>query len=145
MSAAPSAPVPGADFIYADENSRPLMAMAKNQNGETWENRVSFCDVRENVATSRYRNGTATRATVYHRIGRLEQEGIIAGYTVRVGSDYDRRLVRAHVMIKLSPKLTGETASALVVIPELSALYSISGEYDFIACSRPQISASWTS
>jgi DNA-binding Lrp family transcriptional regulator len=36
-------------------------------------------------------------------------------------------------MIKLSPKLTGETESALTAIPELSALYSISGENDFIA------------
>src|SRR3954447_22734865 len=54
-----------------------------------------------------------SRANIYSRIGRLEQEGIIEGYTVRVGLKHDQRLVRAHVMIKSLPKLTRQTESEL--------------------------------
>jgi DNA-binding Lrp family transcriptional regulator len=74
-----------------------------------------------------------SRATVYSRIARLEQDGIIEGYTVRIGLEHDRRLVRAHVMIKLIPKLTRETEKKLVAMPGLTALHSISGEFDMIA------------
>jgi DNA-binding Lrp family transcriptional regulator len=76
---------------------------------------------------------SVSRATVYARIARLEQEGIIEGYTVRIGLQHDRRLVRAHVMIKLLPKLTHETVSALSAMSMVTALYSISGEHDLIA------------
>lgn len=89
-------------------------------------------DARRQVSVLAAATGVS-RATVYTRIGRMEQQGVIDGYTVRVGADYDRSLVRAHVMIKLSPKLTAETEAALSAIPELSALYSISGENDLIA------------
>lgn len=89
-------------------------------------------DARRQVSTLASAVGVS-RATVYTRIAKLEQQGVIGGYTVRVGEDYDKSLVRAHVMIKLSPKLTAETATALAAMPELSALYSISGEHDMIA------------
>ena len=89
-------------------------------------------DARRQVSTLAGAVGVS-RATVYTRIAKLEQQGVIGGYTVRVGEDYDKSLVRAHVMIKLSPKLTAETEKALAAIPELSALYSISGENDLIA------------
>ena len=74
-----------------------------------------------------------SRATVYSRIARLEKEGIVEGYTIRVGSEHDRKLVRAHVMIKLIPKLTRETVAALGQLHGVTALYSISGEHDLIA------------
>jgi DNA-binding Lrp family transcriptional regulator len=74
-----------------------------------------------------------SRATVYSRIARLEQEGIIEGYTIRIGLAHDLRLVRAHVMIKLMPKLTRETVAALTAMPRVTALFSISGEHDLIA------------
>lgn len=74
-----------------------------------------------------------SRSTVYSRLVRLEQDGVIAGYTVRVGADYQRSLVRAHMMIKLLPKLTQETIAELVRMPQVAALYSVSGENDLIA------------
>lgn len=102
-----------------DEFDRELLALLRQ-------------DARQQVSTLATSLGVS-RATIYSRLGRLEQQGVIAGYTVRVGADYQRSLVRAHVMIKLLPKLTRETQQALVAIPELSALYSISGEHDMIA------------
>lgn len=74
-----------------------------------------------------------SRANVYARIARLEQEGIIEGYTVRIGLKHDQRLVRAHVMIKLIPKLTRQTEAELVAMRGVTALHSISGEHDMIA------------
>jgi len=74
-----------------------------------------------------------SRANIYARLSRLEQDGIIQGYTVRLGSDYDRRLIRAQVMIKFQLKLAKATEEQLAAIAELSALHAISGEYDLIA------------
>jgi len=74
-----------------------------------------------------------TRSTLQSRLQRLEKKGIITGYTVRLGNDYERQLVRAHVLIKVAQKLTGNTISQLRKIPEITALYAISGEYDLIA------------
>ncbi len=74
-----------------------------------------------------------SRANVYARLSRLEEEGIIGGYTVRLGDPYDRRLIRAQVMIKALLKHAKAIEEALAAIPELSALHAISGEYDLIA------------
>jgi DNA-binding Lrp family transcriptional regulator len=74
-----------------------------------------------------------SRATVYSRIARLEQERIITGYTVRVGAEHHRRMIRAHVMIKVLPKYMRETERMLADIPQLTTLHAISGEYDFMA------------
>jgi DNA-binding Lrp family transcriptional regulator len=52
---------------------------------------------------------------------------------VRLGADYDLRMIRAHVMIKVYPKVTQETQAALATMPEVTGLYAISGQHDFIA------------
>ena len=36
---------------------------------------------------------------------RLEERGIIGGYTVRLTEDYARARIRAHVLITVAPKL----------------------------------------
>ena len=74
-----------------------------------------------------------SRTAIYSSIERLERQGTITGYTVRLGEDYDRSLIRAHVMIKLYPKATQATQDQLVTRPEVAGLYAISGEYDLIA------------
>lgn len=74
-----------------------------------------------------------SRANVYARLSRLEEEGVIQGYTVRLGDDYHRRLIRAQVMIKVQLKLAKATEAQLAEIAELSALHAISGEYDLSA------------
>jgi len=73
-----------------------------------------------------------SRASVYARIERLERSGVIAGYTIRLGGAYDQRLIRAHVMLKVAPRLSQALERKLVDMPELIALHAISGEYDMI-------------
>ena len=74
-----------------------------------------------------------SRSAVYARLARLEKHGPIQGYTVKLKGDYDRRLIRAHVMIKVLPKLSRITERHLAAMPGLTALYSVSGEHDLIA------------
>ena len=74
-----------------------------------------------------------SRAAVYTRLERLQKRGPIEGYTVRFKPDYHRRMIRAHVMIKVLPKLSRATEQQLVTMPALTALYTVSGEHDLIA------------
>lgn len=74
-----------------------------------------------------------SRASVYARLSRLEKRGPIQGYTVKLQADYNRRLIRAHVMIKVLPKLSRATERQLTAMPALTALYTVSGEHDLIA------------
>jgi DNA-binding Lrp family transcriptional regulator len=74
-----------------------------------------------------------SRSGVYARLSRLEKMGPIQGYTVKLRADYNRRLIRAHVMIKVLPKLSRATEQQLAAMPALTALYTVSGEHDLIA------------
>lgn len=74
-----------------------------------------------------------SRALVYAGIARLEQDGTIDGYTVRIGAAHDQRMVRAHVMLNLQPKLAQAIAEQIGALPELTALHAIAGPFDMIA------------
>lgn len=94
-------------------------------------------DARRNVSELAHLLGVS-RTAVYSSIERLERQGTIAGYTVRLGDGYDRSLIRAHVMIKVYPKATQATQDQLAIIPAVAALHAISGEYDLIAMLEAQ-------
>jgi DNA-binding Lrp family transcriptional regulator len=74
-----------------------------------------------------------SRASVYARMRSLESRGVIEAYTIRVNPRHERGLIRAHVMLKLSAKLVRGTERHLNAMPEVIALYAISGVYDLIA------------
>lgn len=74
-----------------------------------------------------------SRSTVNSRIKRLEDTGVIKGYTLEYGEDYAKQLVSAHVLIKVNQKLTARTNRDLRQVPEIRAVYAISGDYDLIA------------
>ena len=74
-----------------------------------------------------------SRTTVQSRIERLEREGVISGYTVRVHDEYDRSHLRAHIMIAVHPKQMTSVVAALRAMPELRVLHSVSGSHDLIA------------
>lgn len=74
-----------------------------------------------------------SRATVYARLRKLQQSGIIEGFTVRLNPEVDRRQIRAHVLIKVSGKLARATERQLQAMSEVTALHAISGVYDLIA------------
>lgn len=74
-----------------------------------------------------------SRSTVQNRITKLEESGVIKGYAVQYGSEYQDNLVSSHVSIKVKQKLTTKTNAELRQVSEVSELYAISGEYDLIA------------
>ncbi|RRD65582.1 Lrp/AsnC family transcriptional regulator [Comamonadaceae bacterium OH2310_COT-174] len=73
------------------------------------------------------------RTTVQSRMQRLQREGVIAGYTVRVSDESERGHIRAHIMVQLAPRQMPTVARALHGLPEVRALYSVSGALDLIA------------
>lgn len=88
-------------------------------------------DARQSTAALARKLGVS-RSTVVARIERLLERGVIRGFTVRLGAgDHDG--VRAHVMIKLDAQKARRAELGLTALAGVTALYSISGEYDLIA------------
>lgn len=81
---------------------------------------------------------SVSRATVQNRMQKLQDSGVIKGYTLDLGEAYLANLVSAHVSIKVKQKLTARTNIELRQLPQISALYAISGEYDLIAIVQAQ-------
>lgn len=73
-----------------------------------------------------------SRTTVQSRIERLEQRGVISGYSVKLSSDYERNLVRAHILVTALPKVSAAVETVLRRIPEVRTLHSVSGNFDMI-------------
>ena len=74
-----------------------------------------------------------SRTSVQSRIERLEKQGIIVGYAVRLAPEYGLGAVRAHVMIKVGAKEMRAVTAALSAIAQVRVLHSVSGEVDLIA------------
>lgn len=81
------------------------------------------------------------RTTVLARLQRLEREGVIVGYTVRLGrpnghGEAGASEVHAFVGISAEPKAARRLTDRLAALPELRQLSSVSGEFDYIALLR---------
>ena len=74
-----------------------------------------------------------SRTSVQSRLERLERDGVIVGYSVRVAPEHELGAVRAHVMIKVGPKEARAVTAALKAIPQVRVLHSVSGDVDLIA------------
>lgn len=89
-------------------------------------------DARQTIAQLAKELGIS-RGAIYSRLSRLEEEKIVAGYTVRLGHAFAASRVRAHMMIKTLPRFHREVEQALAGLPQVQAIHAISGEYDIIA------------
>lgn len=81
------------------------------------------------------------RTTVLARLQRLERQGVIVGYTVRLGREEGERGVEAFVGITTEPKTAREVTQRLATLPELRQLFSVSGEFDYIALLHAETTA----
>ncbi|PPJ45341.1 Lrp/AsnC family transcriptional regulator [Rhizobium sp. KAs_5_22] len=75
----------------------------------------------------------ASRATIAARIDRMVADGTIAAFTIRTGSEIRPAGVRAIVMIEVVGKFADRVAHQLRGLPEVRALHSTNGRWDFIA------------
>jgi DNA-binding Lrp family transcriptional regulator len=89
-------------------------------------------NAREPTASLARKLGLA-RSTVQERIARLEREGVITGYTVRLSDESEMRRLRAIVMITADPKQADRAAAELKRMPEVRSLCAVSGAYDMVA------------
>jgi DNA-binding Lrp family transcriptional regulator len=94
-------------------------------------------DARTSTADLARRLGVA-RTTVLARLARLEREGVIVGYTARLGQAEGDRGVEAYVGITTEPKAGALVTQRLAALPELRQLCSVSGEFDYLALLRAE-------
>ena len=92
-------------------------------------------NARESVAALARRMGVA-RSTVKARIARLEAEGVIAGYTVRLGQTPERSAITAHVLLEASAKRADALIRELKSMPAIRGLYAIAGAFDYLAVAE---------
>lgn len=73
-----------------------------------------------------------SRSTAQSRLERLERSGVVAGYSVRLSSDYAASQIRAHLLATFSPKLVADVIAAMGRIPAVRTVHSVSGSFDMI-------------
>ena len=81
--------------------------------------------------------GTA-RTTVLARLARLELEGVIAGYTLRLGQDVLDQGLQAVVGITVQPQSGRDVVRQLERMPEVRQLCAVSGEFDYVVLLRAE-------
>ena len=73
------------------------------------------------------------RGTVQNRIGRLERDGTIAGYTVRLGTPIDERDITALMTIAVEGNSADAVLRSLRGDPAVRTLHTTNGRWDIIA------------
>ena len=98
-------------------------------------------DARASVATLAGRLGVS-RGTVTNRITRLEDSGVINGYTVRLRPDVVPEEIVAWMSIVVEGNRTREVISMLLGEPGVSSLHDTNGRWDLLAELRsPNLNA----
>jgi len=76
---------------------------------------------------------SVSRTAAQMRLQKLERNGVISGYSVKLSDAYLENRVRALVMIKFPPSMRRTIEQQLDGIEQVTSLYSISGIYDLAA------------
>ena len=89
-------------------------------------------DARASVATLAARLGVS-RGTVTNRMQRLEDAGVITGYTVRLRPDTEPDLITAWMSIAVDGNQTREVIAHLLGEPGVAGLHDTNGRWDLLA------------
>jgi len=76
------------------------------------------------------------RTTAQKRLDRLEASGVIQGYTVKLADDSVSGDFQAYINLVVEPRAAAGVSLALEKIPEVQALFTVSGKIDFVAIVR---------
>ena len=96
---------------------------------------VLRANAREPVASLARKLGVS-RTTVQDRLKRLEEQGVIAGYTVKLAKEQTARGIAALVTISVEPRRQVEVAKILAKFMQIETLHTVSGKIDLIAMVR---------
>ena len=102
-----------------DDTDRELLALLRQ-------------DARTPVATLATKLKVA-RGTVQNRMKRLERDGVIVGYTVRVKPQAEAHRIRALMTIVVEGNRGAEVLHTLRGHPNVTGLHSTNGRWDLIA------------
>lgn len=73
------------------------------------------------------------RGTVQNRLSRLEADGTIVGYTVRLRPDVEEQRIRALMTVAVEGNRTEAVIRALRGDPAVGALHTTNGRWDIVA------------
>jgi DNA-binding Lrp family transcriptional regulator len=80
------------------------------------------------------------RTTVHERISRMEDRGVITGYSVVLSEPVDGPRVQVIVLLEVQQKETTRIVRRLEAYPEIKLCLSINGEYDLLlSAEAPRI------
>ena len=72
------------------------------------------------------------RSTVQARLERLEANGTIAGYTLKMGQAGQKRRIQATVLLTIEPRAQANILMRLKNIPEVERVNTTSGRFDLL-------------
>ena len=99
-------------------------------------------DARATIASLAKQLGVA-RGTVQNRIARLENDGTIVGYSVRLEPQVEEHRIRALMTITVEGNRIDAVIAALRGDPAVGALHSTNGRWDIVAELRADSLASF--
>lgn len=94
-------------------------------------------NARTSVATLAHRLGVS-RGTVSNRIAKLEEQGIIVGYTVRLRPDVKSDQINAWMSIAVEGNQTRRVIAELLGEPAVAILHDTNGRWDLLAQLRAE-------
>ena len=111
-------------MIELDETDRRLLALLG-------------ANARTPVAKLGTKLGLA-RTTVQARLDRLERNGVLAGYTVKLSEDARAGQIRATVLIHITPAAQSAVLRQLERLPAVERVHTTSGRFDLACQLRTQ-------
>ena len=94
-------------------------------------------NARDSVATLAHRLGVS-RGTVTNRIAKLEVQGVIVGYTVRLRPDVKQDQINAWMSIAVEGNQTRRVIAELLGEPSIAVLHDTNGRWDLLAQLRAE-------
>ena len=86
--------------------------------------RTSVSDLAKKIGVS--------RTTVQNRLDRLEQSGVIAGFTVTLKPEVEKSQIKALMFITAEGKEEGKVIDVLRGFPSIIEIYSTNGHWDLM-------------
>ena len=107
-----------------DETDRQLLSLLRQ------DARRSIADLAHKLAVS--------RGTVTNRIAKLEDQGVIVGYTVRVRPDVQTNEIKAWMSIAVDGNQSRAVIASLLGEPGVAILHDTNGRWDLLAELRAE-------
>ncbi len=107
-----------------DETDHQLLSLLRQ------DARLSIADLAHKLSVS--------RGTVTNRIAKLEDQGVIVGYTVRVRPDVQRSDIKAWMSIAVEGNQSRTVIASLLGEPNVATLHDTNGRWDLLAELRAE-------